>query len=92
MTARTYIGFELPVAADRLAADRRRFMCSELCERASGRKCNSPPKLGGVPSRSEGGAVCSKPARSAHLTDIREALLIDSVRFAKINKEPLRGA
>jgi hypothetical protein len=31
----------------------------------------SPPKLGGVPSRSEGGAVCSK-SRSI-LLDIREA-------------------
>ena len=35
---------------------------------------HSPPKLGGVPSRSEGGAVCSKIARSAHLSDVREAL------------------
>src|SRR6516164_1334976 len=33
----------------------------------------SPPKLGGVPSRSEGGAVCSKSARSALLVNIRVA-------------------
>src|SRR5204862_4077182 len=32
------------------------------------RSAHSPPKLGGVPSRSKGGAVCSKPARSALLT------------------------
>ncbi len=38
---------------------------------------HSPPKLGGVPSRSEGGAVCSKIARSAHLINGREALLIN---------------
>jgi hypothetical protein len=35
----------------------------------------SPPESGGVPSRSEGGAVCSKLARSALLVDFREALL-----------------
>ena len=34
----------------------------------------SPPKLGGVPSRSEGGAVCSKTR--SDLIDFREALLI----------------
>ena len=49
----------------------------------------SPPKLGGVPSRSEGGAVCSKTR--SDLMDFREALLINSVRFAEIHKEPLRG-
>jgi hypothetical protein len=32
-------------------------------------------KLGGDPSRSEGGAVCSKFARSALRMDFREALL-----------------
>ncbi len=49
----------------------------------------SPPKLGGVPSRSEGGAVCSKTR--SDLMDFRAALLINSVRFAEIYKEPLRG-
>jgi hypothetical protein len=49
----------------------------------------SPPKLGGVPSRSEGGAVCSKTR--SDLMDFRAALLINSVRFAEIHKEPLRG-
>ena len=51
----------------------------------------SPPKLGGVTSRSEGGAVCSKFARSALRMDFREALLMNAVRFAEIHKEPLRG-
>ena len=49
----------------------------------------SPPKLGGDPSRSEGGAVCSKTR--SDLMDFRAALLINSVRFAEIHKEPLRG-
>ncbi len=49
----------------------------------------SPPKLGGVPSRSEGGAVCSKTR--SDLMDFREALLINSGRCAEIHKEPLRG-
>ena len=49
----------------------------------------SPPKLGGVPSRSEGGAVCSKTR--SDLIDLRAALLIDSVRYAEIHEEPLRG-
>ncbi len=48
----------------------------------------SPPKLGGDPSRSEGGAVCSK--MRSDLMDFRAALLINSVRFAEIHKEPLR--
>ena len=57
-----------------------------------GERCDqSPPESGGVPSRSEGGAVCSKSARSALLMDFRKALLINSVRFAEIHKEPLRG-
>ncbi len=34
----------------------------------------SPLELGGDPSRSEGGAVCSRFARSALLMDFREAL------------------
>ncbi len=45
----------------------------------------SPPKLGGVPSRSEGGAVCSKTR--SDLMDFRAALLINPVRFAEIHKE-----
>ncbi len=49
----------------------------------------SPPKLGGVPSRSEGGAVCSKIARSAHLIDGREALLINRCA-SRISERTLR--
>ena len=54
------------------------FMCLDVD--------HSPPKLGGVPSRSEGGAVCSK-ARSATLWIAKRSLL-QSVRFAEIYKEP----
>jgi hypothetical protein len=46
----------------------------------------SPPKLGGVPSRSEVGAVCSKSAQSALLADIREAHQLNKERFADIYK------
>ena len=36
----------------------------------------SPPESGGDPSRSEGGAVCSKFARSAFHMNFREAILV----------------
>ncbi len=36
----------------------------------------SPPESGGDPSRSEGGAVCSKFARSAFHMNFREAHLV----------------
>ena len=47
----------------------------------------SPPKLGGDPSRSEGGAVCSKFARSALLVDFREALLFLIGALREYHKE-----
>ena len=50
---------------------------------------HSPPESGGVPSRSEGGAVCSKIARSAHLIDFREALLINRCA-SRISERTLR--
>ena len=46
------------------------------------RCAQSPPESGGVPSRSEGGAVCSKTR--SNLIDFREALLMNSVRYANI--------
>src|SRR5205085_2217502 len=48
---------------------------------------HSPPKLGGVPSRSEGGAVCSKTR--SDIMDIRVALLIDRCA-TRISKRMLR--
>ena len=53
-----------------------------------GKRClHSPPESGGVPSRSEGGAVCSKTR--SDLMDIREALLIDRCA-TRISKRMLR--
>ena len=46
---------------------------------------HSPPKLGGVPSRSEGGAVCSKTR--SDLMDFREALLINRY-CSSLNRPP----
>ena len=48
----------------------------------------SPPKLGGDPSRSEGGAVCSKLARSALLVDFRKALLFLIGALREYHKAP----
>ena len=51
------------------------------------RSTNSPPKLGGVPSRSEGGAVCSKTR--SDLINFREALRLLSVRCANLMRSAL---
>ncbi len=56
----------------------------------------SPPESGGDPSRSEGGAVCSKFARSAFHMNFREAILvrIGALRgylkgcYASLNRPP----
>ncbi len=60
----------------------------------------SPPESGGDPSRSEGGAVCSKFARSAFHINFREAILVligalreypQGARCARtLNRPPLR--
>ncbi len=47
----------------------------------------SPPELGGVPSRSEGGAVCSKTR--SDLMDFREALNINRCA-SRISERTLR--
>ena len=47
----------------------------------------SPPESGGVPSRSEGGAVCSKTR--SDLMDFREALLMDRCA-SRISERTLR--
>ena len=49
----------------------------------------SPPESGGDPSRSEGGAVCSKFARSAFHMNFREAIL---VLIGALREYPTRNA
>ncbi len=62
------------------------FSClAELIFRQESGK--SPPKLGGDPSRSEGGSAGSASRASALLMDFREALLFLPVRYANVYKE-----